>query len=71
MTSHIYTEDFAQLKPRKLNAPIRVLALVLTSFLLGYFVSGIQLTNPNTGKDVSVNVPEDWHGNVMRSDWTR
>ena len=71
MTSHMYTEDFTQLKSRKLNASIRVLALVLASFLLGYIVSGIQLTNPYTGKDVSVNVSEDWHGNVMRSGWAR
>ena len=71
MTSHMYTEDFTQLKPRKLIAPIRALVLVLASFLLGYMVSGIQLTNPYTGKDVPVNVSEDWHGNVMRSDWGR
>jgi hypothetical protein len=71
MTSHMYTEDYAQLKSRKLNAPIRAIALVLASFLLGYIVSGIQLTNPYTSKDVSVNVSEDWHGNVMRSNWGR
>jgi len=71
MTSHMYTEDYAQLKSRKLNTPICAIALVLASFLLGYIVSGIQLTNPYTSKDVSVNVSEDWHGNVMRSNWGR
>jgi len=71
MTSHIYTEDFTQLKYRKLNTPIRAIALVLASFLLGYIVSGVQVTNPYTGKDASVSVSEDWHGNVMRSNWGR
>ena len=71
MTSHMYTEEFTSIKSRKLNAQIRVFAFVLASFLLGYIVSGIQLTNPYTSKDVSVNVSEDWHGNVMRSNWGR
>ena len=75
MTTHMYNEDFTQLKTKKFNALIRALiralAFVLTSFLLGYIVSGMQLTNPNADKDVSVNVTEDWHGNVMRSDWVR
>ena len=71
MASHMYTEDFTKLNSRKLNAPIGVVALVLASFLLSYIVSGTQPANPYIGKDAPVNVSEDWHGNVMRSDWGR
>jgi len=71
MASHIYTEDFTKLNSKKWNAPIGVAALVLASFLLGYIVSGAQLESPYIGQNVPVNVSEDWHGNVMRSDWGR
>ncbi len=71
MTSQIYTKDFAQINSGKWNATIRVVALILSGFLLGYIASEVELTSPYIAQDAPVNASEDWHGNVMRSDWGR
>lgn len=71
MTSQIYTEDFAQINSGKWNATIRVVALILSGFLLGYIAAETELASPYTSQDTPVNASEDWHGNVMRSDWGR
>lgn len=71
MTSQIYTEDYTLMNRKRWKAAIRVTAIVLTSFALGYTISEVQLTTPYSGQDVSVNVSDDWHGNVMRSNWGR
>ena len=71
MTSHVHTEDFVQIHSGKWNATIRVVALILSGFLLGYIASEIQLAPPYAEQGASLSTSEDWHGNVMRSDWGR
>lgn len=71
MTSHIYTEDFTQINSGKWNATIRVVTLILSGFLLGYIASETELAGPYTAQGTPVTASEDWHGNVMRSDWGR
>jgi hypothetical protein len=71
MTSQIYTEDFAQINSGKWNATIRVVALILVGFFLGYIASEIEWAGQHIAQDAPVNASQDWHGNVMRSDWGR